>query len=46
LVETLPEDAAQFFREGMGEMDRLNYPRSVRVIVQEYFDRYTRPRMN
>ncbi len=46
LVEALPEDAAQFFREGMGEMDRLNYPRAVREIVQEYFDRYTRPRMN
>ena len=46
LVETLPEDAAQFFREGMSEMDRLNYPHAVREIVQEYFDRYTRVRMN
>lgn len=46
LVETLPEDAAQFFKLGMNEMDRVNYPRAVRETVQEYFDRYTRPRMN
>lgn len=46
LVETLPEDAAQFFQQGMSEMDRLNYPAAVRKLVQQYFDRYTRARMN
>ncbi len=46
LVEILPEDASQFFKQGMHEMDRLNYPGPVRELVQEYFDRYTRAQMH
>jgi hypothetical protein len=37
LVETLPEEAAPFFREGMEQMDALNYPPAVREVVQRYF---------
>jgi hypothetical protein len=46
LVEILPEDATQFFKQGMQEMDRLGYPSPVRELVQEYFDKYTRAQMH
>ena len=46
LLKYLPEEAEAFFREGMSEMERLNYPGEVRDLMQRYFDRYTRPRMN
>ena len=46
LVITFPSDAATFFSEGMHEMDRLNYPENVREVLQEYFDKYSRPKMN
>jgi hypothetical protein len=38
--EQLPEHAPHFFREGMGQMDALNYPPHVREVVQRYFDRW------
>jgi len=46
LVSNLPLDAADFFAEGMHEMDRLNYPLPVREVLQEYFNKYSRPKMN
>jgi hypothetical protein len=46
LVETLPQDASQFFKEGMVEMDKLNYPANVRAVMQRYFDQWTRPHMH
>ena len=38
LVELLPEDAAGFFREGMEQMDALNYPQPVRKVMERYFE--------
>ena len=38
LVEMLPEDASDFFREGMEQMDALNYPQPVRRVVERYFE--------
>lgn len=46
LVAALPIDAADFFAQGMHEMDRLNYPVNVKEVVKEYFDLYSRPKMN
>ncbi|MDW3096130.1 MAG: hypothetical protein R8G33_10695 [Gammaproteobacteria bacterium] len=46
LVYSFPDDAADFFSEGMHEIDRLNYPEPVRQILQEYFNKYSRPKMN
>ncbi len=46
LVATLPLDAADFFAEGMHEMDRLNYPAPVKEVVQEFFNHHSRPKMN
>jgi hypothetical protein len=38
VVEALPGDAPEFFREAMGQMDALNYPPQVRAVVQHYVD--------
>lgn len=46
LVRDLPDDAAQFFAEGMQQMDALNYPGHVRTVMSGYFDRFTRPTMH
>jgi len=46
LVKYLPEDAPTFFAEGMQQMEALNYPPPVRVVMGRYFDRWTRPRMH
>jgi len=46
LVRYLPEDAADFFAEGMQQMEELNYPPHVRQVMNRYFDRWTRPRMH
>jgi hypothetical protein len=46
LVCIFPSDAANFFSEGIHEMDRLNYPDDVREVLQEYFNKYSRPKMN
>jgi hypothetical protein len=37
LVEMLPEDAPAFFREGMEQMDALDYPQPVRRMMEKYF---------
>ena len=40
IVEHLPVDAPQFFREGMGQMEALDYPPQVRDLMQRYYDRW------
>ncbi|AFL73183.1 hypothetical protein Thivi_1153 [Thiocystis violascens DSM 198] len=40
VVEHLPEDAPDFFREGIGQMEARNYPAQVREVMQRYFDRW------
>lgn len=37
LVDHLPGEARDFFREGMRQMEALDYPPQVRSIVQRYF---------
>ncbi len=36
LVKNLPQDARQFFREGMQQMDIIGYPDHVREVVEKY----------
>jgi len=36
LIRNLPRDAAQFFREGMAQMEALNYPAHVRAVMERY----------
>ena len=36
LVKNLPQDARQFFKEGMQQMDIIGYPEEVREVVERY----------
>lgn len=38
VCEHLPEDAPAFFREGMGQMEALNYPQPVRDLMGRYYN--------
>ncbi len=40
LVKNLPDDLKQFFTEGMGQMEALNYPQPVRDVMEKYFQQY------
>jgi hypothetical protein len=44
LVEALPEDAANFFREGMEQMEALDYPAPVRQVMEKYFQLWCTPK--
>lgn len=44
LTELLPEDAADFFNEGMEQMDALGYPIQVREVMQKYYQLWCKPR--
>lgn len=37
LIEYLPEDAAEFFQEGVEQMHLVNYPEHVKELMQQYF---------
>ena len=41
LTGNLPEDASQFFIEGMQQMDALNYPAHVREVMEKYHRQWT-----
>lgn len=36
LIHYLPEDATNFFSEGMGQLDAVGYPQPVREVVEHY----------
>lgn len=38
IAEHLPEEAPDFFREGMGQMEALDYPPQAREVMQRYFE--------
>jgi len=40
IVEYLPDDAPTFFREGMEQMDMLNYPPHVRAVMRRYYEQW------
>ncbi|MCU7848144.1 MAG: hypothetical protein KZQ89_09100 [Candidatus Thiodiazotropha sp. (ex Lucinoma kastoroae)] len=44
LCSVIPDEAAQFFREGIEQMDALNYPQSVREVVEKYYNLWSLPR--
>jgi len=39
LIENIPADAAQFFNEGMQQMDIVGYPDHVRLVMGKYAER-------
>jgi hypothetical protein len=44
LIQHLPEEAPEFFRQGMEQMEALNYPPHVRDVVERYHAEWGRPR--
>lgn len=42
LAEHLPHDAPGFFREGMEQMEALNYPEQVRTVMTRWYDLWCR----
>lgn len=46
LIEVLPMDAPGFFKEGMSEMVRLDYPQPVREVMREYFEQTDLPQIH
>ncbi len=46
LIKALPLDAPGFFKEGMSEMVRLNYPQAVCDVMQEYFEQTDMPQIH
>lgn len=36
LIKNIPTDAQQFFKEGVQQMDIVNYPEHVRVVMEKY----------
>ncbi|KHF24861.1 hypothetical protein [Solemya velum gill symbiont] len=41
IVEYLPDEASEFFREGMEQMDQSNYPEHVREQIATWYQRYS-----
>jgi hypothetical protein len=44
LTEYIPQEAPNFFKEGMSQMDALNYPQQVREVVEKYYNIWSSPR--
>lgn len=44
LTEALPEEAPGFFQEGMQQMEALDYPQAVRLVMKKYYDLWCLPR--
>ena len=40
LIANLPDDAPEFFREGMIQMDALDYPEPVRRVMEKYYKQW------
>jgi len=43
LIKALPMDAPAFFKEGMSEMVRLNYPDHARDVIHEFYEKTEMP---
>jgi len=43
LIKNLPQDAPNFFVEGMSEMERLGYPEHVRKVMTRYYEQWNEP---
>jgi len=46
LLYRLPEDAGEFFREGMEQMDRIGYPPHVRNVMLKYYELTNKPTLH
>lgn len=46
VVRYLPDDAPQFFREGMQQMEALDYPLDVRAVMHRYYTAWSQHRVH
>lgn len=46
LLYRLPEDAPNFFREGMEQMDIVDYPPHVRSVMEKYYELTNKPTLH
>ena len=46
IIQRFPEDAAEFFREGMEQMQAIDYPDYVRAVMEKYFDSTNNPTLH
>jgi hypothetical protein len=44
LCRLLPNQAPDFFREGMEQMEAMNYPQQVKEVVEKYYNIWGKPR--
>jgi hypothetical protein len=44
LCRLLPNQAPDFFREGMEQMDALDYPQQIKEVVEKYYNIWSHPR--
>ncbi len=44
LIENIPDEAAEFFREGMVQMDALDYPLEIRQVMERHYRAWCAPR--
>ncbi|MGD8999888.1 MAG: hypothetical protein PVF75_05700 [Granulosicoccaceae bacterium] len=45
LVHNIPDDVAEFFAEGMKQMDIINYPPQVREVMEDYYRQWHKPQI-
>lgn len=46
LIRALPDDVAQFFQEGMQQMEALDYPPQVRAVMERYYRAWTQHKVH
>ncbi len=46
LTDNLPEDAPAFFREGVEQMEALDYPEPVKAVMLKYFKEWVTPTLH
>jgi hypothetical protein len=46
LIYRLPQDAPDFFREGIQQMDLIGYPAHVRTVMQKYYQLTNKPTLH
>ncbi len=46
IIQRFPEDAAEFFREGMDQMQIIDYPDHVRTVMEKYYHATNNPTLH
>jgi len=46
IIQRFPDDAAEFFREGMEQMQTVDYPDYVRMVMEKYYNATNNPTLH